>query len=70
MKNTETTPAEKCAEYVLDTENEDFFENPDADHIYYYALIHFYGKDHADLVLKEALAEEICEHKYPTEGCY
>ena len=43
------------AEYILDTENEDFDENPSKDHILYHALVYKFGKEYADNELENAL---------------
>lgn len=54
---TKKTPEQLCVDYILDTEMEDFAENPSKDHVYYQALISFYGKEEAEKYLKEAIKD-------------
>lgn len=45
----------ECIQYVLEHEREDFWENPDRYHIYFYAMSHTHGNDYALATLKEAI---------------
>jgi hypothetical protein len=45
-------------EYVLDTEQEDFYENPTQTHVYYLAYSIKYGELEACKILGEALNEQ------------
>lgn len=53
--------AKALAEYILDTESEDFEENASDEHIYYDALIYMFGRKYAKKCLEEALKEELIE---------
>ena len=53
MKNL--TPAQRCVEYILDTEAEDFDENPSENHIFYTAMIAKWGKEYADRELADVI---------------
>lgn len=46
-----------CIEYILDTEREDFYENPSDNHIYFHALCAFYNNRVAKEELSEAMEE-------------
>ena len=46
--------ADEVIEYVLETEFDDFWENPSKDHVYYKAYASFYGVAAADKFLKDA----------------
>lgn len=54
MKNQKF--AELCVEYILDTENEDFEENPSSEHILYYAMAYKFGEDYAKRELEDAIS--------------
>lgn len=45
---------EATINYVLDTEMEDFQENPSNNHVFYHAFVCAYGKQEADKVLERA----------------
>lgn len=51
--------AEKCAEYLLESERDDFIENPSTDHIYFYAYTLANGPREAIEVLNQALKGEL-----------
>lgn len=44
----------ECIQYILEHEREDFWENPDRYHIFFYAMAHAYGNEHALASLKTA----------------
>ena len=47
---------EEIMDYILDMEEDDFFENsPSEDHVYYKAALVKHGKETADMLLKSAL---------------
>ncbi len=53
MKNQKF--AELCVEYILDTENEDFDENPSKGHVFYCAMVYKFGEDYAKRELENSI---------------
>jgi hypothetical protein len=49
------THTEICVEYILDTEAEDFDENPSRNHVYFSAMCATYGEAHAERELQDAV---------------
>jgi hypothetical protein len=47
--------AETCVNYILDTECEDFDENPSKEHIFYYAMAYKFGENYAIRELKDSI---------------
>jgi hypothetical protein len=45
-------------QYVLDTEGEDFKENPGIGHVYYHAMVSHYGEDEAMKILFQDSVEQ------------
>jgi hypothetical protein len=48
----------ECIQYILDTENEDFYENPSTNHVYYSAYAYLYGTQLANDLIKKIIEEE------------
>lgn len=44
-------------QYVLEHEQIDFFNNPDADHVFYHAMISMYGQEFANEQLQKAIKD-------------
>ena len=47
--------AETCVDYILDTECEDFDENPSKEHVFYYAMAYKFGEDYAIKELEDSI---------------
>lgn len=48
--------ARLCVEYILDTENEDFEENPSREHVLYFALAYKFGEEYAERELQDTIS--------------
>lgn len=46
---------EKCLDYILENEEQDFKENPSNTHVYYWAMVAAYGQQVADDEFKQAI---------------